>query len=445
MSTPMPPKPKLEVLNFSAPRRVHDHVSDAITGSPPRQYAQGQQQTIETEEQAAVEPEAVEVTRERLDDSIRQAIEMACLADDTEVREAAADVAEADEAEADEEEPRLPPASRLQTPRGGNPDRLWAEADAHRPDRDMAQMQTRRRRRLEPEVVPEPPRGAEFHAAPLLLRFVLVVGFAAIAAYGVTAIGSMRMRFPAPLRTVDDAAETAPVAAEAAAPPAPILPVPAPAQVSARLIVQNKQSFTNEPIELGISVDGATGQESLLFAGLTKGTRFSAGAPMGDTRWELALNDLRNVHVYAPKDFVGVMNAAVDLLSPNAQLLDYKPIQFAWVARPAVPSVDRPPAQKTAPVQPRDPAQEAIMLKRGEDLLGVGDIAGARRVFQYLADAGNADGALAMGATFDARFLAEHSAIGVAADDVRARSWYRRAADLGSLQAKTLLAEMADQ
>ena len=85
------------------------------------------------------------------------------------------------------------------------------------------------------------------------------------------------------------------------------------------------------------------------------------------------------------------------------------------------------------------------MLKRGEDLLSVGDIAGARRVFQYLADAGNADGALAMGATFDARFLAEHSAIGVAADDAQARNWYRRAADLGSLQAKTLLAEIADQ
>jgi TPR repeat protein len=66
-------------------------------------------------------------------------------------------------------------------------------------------------------------------------------------------------------------------------------------------------------------------------------------------------------------------------------------------------------------------------------------------VFQYLAGAGNADGALAMGATFDARFLAAHNAIGVAADDARARSWYRRAVDLGSAQAKTLLAQMADR
>jgi hypothetical protein len=427
MSTPMPPKPKPEVLNFHAPRRAYDHADDGITGSPPhpRRHPQDEQAAGETKERATV-------GLEKIDDSIGQTIEISRPAEDM----------EAHEAQATDDEERLPPASQLRIPRGGNLARLWAEA-ARRPDGDMAQTQARSRRRLEPEIVPEPPPGAKYRAAPLLLRFVLVVGLAAMAAYGVTLIGSLPTQVPAQHRTVDDEVETAPVAAEAAAPPAP---AQAPAQSSARLIVQNKQSFANEPIELGISVDGGTGQESLLFAGLTKGTRFSAGAPMGDTRWELALSDLRNVYVYAPKDFVGVMNSAVDLLSPSAQLLDYKPIQFAWAARPAAPPVDRQlPAQKTAPLQPKDLAQEAIMLKRGEDLLSVGDIAGARRVFQYLADAGNADGALAMGATFDARFLAEHSAIGVAADGAQARTWYRRAADLGSPQAKTLLAQIADQ
>jgi hypothetical protein len=486
MSTPIPPKLKLEVHNLYAPRRAHRPAADESVGSPPwarrhsdAQHADAQddeqqeagQEANEAEERAPVGPGSVQVAQERLDDAIRQAVEIANLhgeeeqADDAETEadyaEAEAGYTEADypeaevedgEEEPDDGEPRLPPAPTLRTPQSGAAGRLSAAADPRWPGHDTALAAARRRRSLEPEIVPEPPSGGELRMAPLLLRFGLVVGFAAIAAYAVTMIGPLQSRLlPAAVHTADNPPETVMAQDRSAVVAQDRSAVVAQDHSAAlenppQLLVQSKQSFANEPVELGISVDHGSGQESLLLAGLTAGTRLSAGAPIGNTRWELALNDLHHLYMYAPKDFVGVMNAAVDLLSPTAQLLDTKAVQFAWIARAAEPPVERiAPPPKTAPIQPKDLAQEALMMKRGEDLLDIGDIAGARRVFQYLADAGNADGALAMGATFDARFLAARNAIGVVADDAKARSWYRRAMELGSAQAKTLLAQMTDQ
>ena len=57
--------------------------------------------------------------------------------------------------------------------------------------------------------------------------------------------------------------------------------------------------------------------ESLLLAGLALGTRLSAGVPISEASWQLAPRDLNGVYVYAPKDFIGIMNTAVNLLSAN--------------------------------------------------------------------------------------------------------------------------------
>jgi hypothetical protein len=474
MSTPMSPKLKLEGLDLYAPRRARAQDLDESEGSSlwARRHAQDGEppEAGEIKERVPVTPGSVQVAHERLDDAIRRAIDMARLdgeeqtgegevgeeekAAGEEAGEQEIDEEEAGEQEAGTGELRLPPAPNLPPPQGTATGRLSAIADAQRPDRDAAQAGARRRRQhREPNALPRPPHRGKRRVAPLLLRFAVMIGFAAIVAYGVTVIGPLQSSIlpPPPPHAVEHAVATAHVAQDRTVDHAAEIASAAPGsstavETSARLVVQNKQSFANQPVELGISVYGANGHESLLLAGLKAGTRLSAGEAIGDTRWQLALNELHNVYMYAPKDFVGVMNTAVNLLSPTAQLVDTRPVQFAWVAQPPKPPANPiEPEHRTAPVQPKDQAQEATLLKRGEDLLAIGDIAGARRVFQYLADAGNAEGALALGATFDARFLTAHNAIGVVADDAKARSWYRRAADLGSTQAKTLLAQTAEK
>ena len=54
------------------------------------------------------------------------------------------------------------------------------------------------------------------------------------------------------------------------------------------------------------------------------GTELSAGTPLGPTRWRVSAHDLGKAIAYSPKDFVGVMDLAIDLRSVDAG---------SWIAR----------------------------------------------------------------------------------------------------------------
>ncbi len=109
------------------------------------------------------------------------------------------------------------------------------------------------------------------------------------------------------------------------------------------------------------------------------------------------------------------------------------------VSLPARDKAD-PGATKRGTQLPKLPAeQEDKMLKRGSTLLGQNDIAGARLIFQYLANHGSAGGAFAFAESYDPRKLASHRVAGVTSDADQARSWYARAAELGSREAAAIL------
>ncbi len=91
-----------------------------------------------------------------------------------------------------------------------------------------------------------------------------------------------------------------------------------------------------------------------------------------------------------------------------------------------------------------DSEEIAILVKRGNDLLADGDIAAARLLLRRAAEAGSAEGALALGTTFDPIALQRLGAIGAVADLAQARRWYQRAAELGSSAASQQLAGLAD-
>ena len=98
-----------------------------------------------------------------------------------------------------------------------------------------------------------------------------------------------------------------------------------------------------------------------------------------------------------------------------------------------------------ASVEPLDGEQAALLMQRGRDLLKAGDVTNARLLFQALADRGNAEAALALAITFDQRVAATLNALGMVADDAKARAWYQRAMELGSSEAKRALVRMATQ
>ena len=91
-----------------------------------------------------------------------------------------------------------------------------------------------------------------------------------------------------------------------------------------------------------------------------------------------------------------------------------------------------------------DSEEIAILVKRGNDFLANGDFAAARLLFRRAAEAGSAEGAFALGTTFDPVMLQRLGAIGAAPDLTEARRWYQRAAELGSSTASQQLAGLAD-
>ena len=107
------------------------------------------------------------------------------------------------------------------------------------------------------------------------------------------------------------------------------------------MVVDVQKAFANEPLSLGVSVDSAAADESLMLAGLALGTRLSAGEPVSEASWQVAPRDLNGVYVYAPKDFVGIMNTAIDLLSANQRLIESRAARLEWIAKS-----DSPPTKQ---------------------------------------------------------------------------------------------------
>jgi TPR repeat protein len=82
------------------------------------------------------------------------------------------------------------------------------------------------------------------------------------------------------------------------------------------------------------------------------------------------------------------------------------------------------------------PDEIAILLRRAQDMLKLGDIPAARVVLRRAAEAGNSEAAFMLASTFDPNVLREVGVIGLAPDQGTALSWYEKASALGSEKAE---------
>jgi hypothetical protein len=111
--------------------------------------------------------------------------------------------------------------------------------------------------------------------------------------------------------------------------------------------------------------------------------------------------------------------------------------EIATPAASPVPAASAVPEPRRAAPLPQD--ETAALLKRGRDLIALGDIASARLVLTLVAEASNSEASFILAGTFDPTVLASLRAIGVQGDPAKARAWYTRAAELGSLEARQRL------
>jgi hypothetical protein len=112
--------------------------------------------------------------------------------------------------------------------------------------------------------------------------------------------------------------------------------------------------------------------------------------------------------------------------SPTVALVPPERVNARTVALPD--TGERPPA----PPQAADSALISTLLRRGEELLALGDISAARRFFERAEAAGSANAAVILAETYDPHTLYTLRTRGLQPDPVAALAWYRRAAALGA-------------
>ena len=105
------------------------------------------------------------------------------------------------------------------------------------------------------------------------------------------------------------------------------------------------------------------------------------------------------------------------------------------------PTADLPAA--AAPTAKRLAADElATLLKRAKSLIAIGDFAPARLLLKRAADAQEAGAALLLAQTYDPAVLGKQDMRSITPDPAKAREWYQKAAQFGSVEAQQRLSQM---
>jgi hypothetical protein len=113
------------------------------------------------------------------------------------------------------------------------------------------------------------------------------------------------------------------------------------------------------------------------------------------------------------------------------------------VIQPVVVGPMASPSPTASPTARRiDPDELAMLMKRAKSLLASGDIPPARLLLERAADAQEPIAAFLLAQTYDPDVLRTRDARSITPDLESARTWYQKAAQLGSADAQRRLAQM---
>jgi hypothetical protein len=138
-----------------------------------------------------------------------------------------------------------------------------------------------------------------------------------------------------------------------------------------------------------------------------------------------------------------VQIAAPDLPAADAHRTRQDPAPVRELVSPATtgPRTVLPPVVPTPTI---DASEIAARMKIGTELVANGDIAAARKMFERVAEAGEAAGAFALAETYDPVVLGILRLRGaIMPDPALARHWYEKARDLGASAAPERIARLA--
>jgi hypothetical protein len=219
-------------------------------------------------------------------------------------------------------------------------------------------------------------------------------------------------------------------------------------------------------VSLSISVGPASSvprNSFLRIRGLPPTVALSEGHSIGPGSWAVSLQALPTLRIMIPAATPDRSEFVVTLVSLDGAELDEKKStlvvtkpdqQSAMPGPPAVNMLGAPPPRSASPDRPAPPAAHQIgppatsaqdreralkLAKEGDRHLAQGNIAAARQVYEMAAEAGLAQAAMALAATYDAAELARLNVRGTQPDAKEAHRWYELARQLGAEEAEQRL------
>ena len=206
------------------------------------------------------------------------------------------------------------------------------------------------------------------------------------------------------------------------------------------------------PSQIDEGAAGNAARRFLMFRGLPDDLTLSSGFRTRNV-WIVAINDVGNLRINIPQNYQGNVPVEVllyhgDMKTPESRTISIDiipPGQTVAEARtdaaPKQPLPDRPARPQSLGALGAL-KEEAELLSQGEIHLRNGNIVFARVLFEELAARGSARGAFAVAQTYDSTVLQQIGAVGIQGDVEKAKSWYRKAAELGNTAPVDILSSL---
>jgi len=207
-------------------------------------------------------------------------------------------------------------------------------------------------------------------------------------------------------------------------------PLQAEAASSVRLLIQISPPEALEALQKKNSF--------LRIRGLPPAAALSEGHAISPGSWAVPLIALPTLSVILPAGVQGQADVAISLMSiDGGELAEARmllvvaptPVAAAVTARPS------PPSPSPMPLPPAERERALGLHEKGTEQLARGNVFAARRFFERAAEAGLAQSAVALAATYDPDELAKLNVVGLAPDVDAARKWYEKARELGAVEA----------
>jgi hypothetical protein len=243
------------------------------------------------------------------------------------------------------------------------------------------------------------------------------------------------------------------------------------------LVVRDGNGPVNEPLSLGVNVNSPGASATVTIGGIPADARLTVGRRMNTGEWGVPAQEISNVSIIPPADFVGVMNLTAELRGADGAALVRSLVRLTWMSATPVGTVEvsasvaaaasGPPAAPTPPqqqplispglaspgspsvaraeppVREIDPDEVAGFVKRAQELLATGDLQAGRLLLLRAAEARDARAALLLAKTFDPILSKQFGAADPEPDLAQARNWYQKAEEWGASEARRQLEALA--